>query len=349
MNKSLLGFMGLFLLVALLWLVTKGFLAAKTPQLANQPISPTSAMNASPLMIDVMRQQSYPGSDLKIEQTLAPGSNYHQYIASYFSQGLKIYGLLTVPFGEKPAAGWPVIIFNHGYIPPTQYKTTERYVAYVDGFARNGYIVFKADYRGNGNSEGKAEGAYYSPSYTIDVLNALSSVKKYPGVDVNRIGMWGHSMGGNITLRSLVISPDIKAAVIWGGVVGTYDDLMNNWQRRVTYQPPPSELANRNGPRADLVNKFGTPTANLTFWHAIDPNYYLNDINAPVQLHAGLSDEEVPWDFSQGLDNRLKQAGKTVEFYTYPGADHNISGPSFEIAMQRSVDFFNKYLKGGEK
>jgi len=63
-----------------------------------------------------MRKASYPGSDIVIEQTLAPGANYYQYIASYKSEGLKIYALMTVPMGEKPKTGWPVVIFNHGYI-----------------------------------------------------------------------------------------------------------------------------------------------------------------------------------------------------------------------------------------
>ena len=97
------------------------------------------------LMIEVMRQQTYPGSETAIEAKLDPGSNYDRYIASYQSEGLKIYALLTVPRGQKPESGWPVIVFNHGYIPPDQYRTTERYVAYVDAFARNGYIVFFHD------------------------------------------------------------------------------------------------------------------------------------------------------------------------------------------------------------
>ena len=158
-----------------------------------------------------MREQVYPGSDLVIEQKLQPGANYQRYIASYLSEGLKQYGLLTVPNGNPATTGWPVIIFNHGYIPPEQYRTTERYVAYVDGFARNGYVVFRPDYRGHDKSEGEASGGYGSPAYTIDVLNALASVKRYTGVDPNRIGMWGHSMGGHITLRAMVVTQDIKA------------------------------------------------------------------------------------------------------------------------------------------
>ena len=207
-----------------------------------------------------MRQQSYPGSEIVIEQKLQAGANYQRYIASYLSEGLKQYGLLTVPNGTPPATGWPAIIFNHGYIPPEQYRTTERYVAYMDGFARNGYIVFKPDYRGHDKSEGDAAGGYGSPDYTIDVLNALASIKRYPSVDPNRIGMWGHSMGGSITLRSMVISKDIKAGVIWSGVVASYPDMLANWRRRPGSIPATVPQRARRW-RDDFVQQYGTPGA----------------------------------------------------------------------------------------
>ena len=152
-------------------------------------------------------------------------------------------------------------------------------------------------------------------------------------------------MGGNITLRDLEVSPDIHAAVIWGGVVGSYDDLINSWHRKSPYVPSARELALRNSGRQSLIDKYGNPATSSDFWKAIDPTYNLNYINAPVQLHHGLADEEVPPDFSTGLSGKLKAAGKTVEVYTYPGADHNISSPAFEVAMKRSLDFFDKYLK----
>lgn len=320
---------------------------SRSAQENNQNNLPASSSELSiPLQISEMRKAQYPGSDLTIEQTLPDGINYHQFVASYSSQGLKIYGLLTVPTTPKPAAGYPVIIFNHGYIQPDLYRTTERYVAYVDYFARNGYIVFKSDYRGHGDSQGDPEGGYYSPGYTVDVLNALSTIKHYPDANPQKIGMWGHSMGGSITLRSLVVNPqDIKVAVIWGGVVGTYEDLAYNWHRTTSFVPSQRQLALRNNFRQNLITKYGSPSASSTFWRSIDPNFYLSDITAPIQLHAGLEDEEVPWEFSQGLDDRLKAAGKTVEFYTYPGADHNISDPNFSVAIQRSLEFFDKYLK----
>ncbi len=45
---------------------------------------------------------------------------------------------MTVPTGTRPATGWPVIVFNHGYVPPERYRATERYEAHVDALARNG-------------------------------------------------------------------------------------------------------------------------------------------------------------------------------------------------------------------
>lgn len=301
--------------------------------------------NQDPLAISVMRNRTYSGSDIVVEQTLSQGSDYNQYSVSYKSDNLKIYALMTVPEGQKPKNGWPVIIFNHGYIPPDQYVTTERYIAYVDVFARDGYIVFKSDYRGNGKSEGQPEGAYYSPAYTTDILNAASSIKKYKDADPSKIGMWGHSMGGNVTLRNLVVdTKDIKAAVIWGGVVGSYEDLMFNWQRRVSYQPSAPELALRNRSRSQLVTQYGDPRKNPNFWNTIDPTNFTKDITAPVQLDVGGSDEEVPVAFSTTLYEKLKKEGKVVEYYEYNGSDHNIS-QGFSLAMQRSVDFFNKYLK----
>lgn len=303
----------------------------------------------NPYSIEYLRKQNYPGSDLIIEQTLTSRDTYNQYIASYRSEGLKIYGLLTVPIGEKPKGGWPVIIFNHGYIPPSQYRTAERYESYVDAFARNGYIVFKSDYRGNGNSEGKPEGGHTSPAYTIDVLNALSSLKKYKDANPNKIGMWGHSLGGGVTLRAMVISKDIKAGVIWAGTVGPLGDNYSG-RNRSNHAHPTGDTNFGSGPNNNqsLEQQYGTTQQNPQFWKEIDPLNYLQNIISPVQLEHGLADEEVDPKVSQQLNDKLKALGKTVEYYTYEGDNHNIS-VNFDTAMQRSIDFFDKYVKGGEK
>ncbi len=316
---------------------------------ADTPTEAPTAQMLHPLTIESMRQRDYPGSDLIIEETLAPGSNYNRYYVSYLSEGLKIYALLTVPRGQKPATGWPVVVFNHGYIPPNVYKTTERYIAYVDAFARNGYIMLRSDYRGHDQSEGEARGAYSTPDYTIDVLNGLASVKRYKDADPNRIGMWGHSMGGYIALRAMVINKDIKAGVIWAGVVASYQDLLERWRRNspnATPTPDPNATpsAGRRW-RQTLQEEYGTPAENPTFWNSISANSYLQDLSGPVQLHHGTADADVPYEFSVALDQQIQAAGGSVELLTYAGDNHNLSN-NLSLALRRSVQFFDKHVKG---
>lgn len=337
----------LIFVLLILAILLAGFLSKKNK---NNNTAKTSIVNTispkNPLSIELMRSKIYPGSSLVIEQNLGIVSNYHKYIVSYLSDGFKINALLTVPVGVKPKDGWPVIIFNHGYIAPATYQTNPsagQYATYYPPISEAGYIVLKPDYRGNGESEGQPEGAYYSPAYATDVLNAIASIKKFPDANPEKIGMWGHSMGGNITLRDIVVNTkDIKAAVIWGGVVGSYSQLAD-W-RDPFYRPSSYELSLRYRYRAKLYEEYGTPKSNPTFWNSLDPTSFLFDIKTPVQLHHGTLDEEVPVEFAKSLNIKLKERGKNVEYFEYAGDNHNISN-NFNLAMQRSIDFFNKIFK----
>lgn len=240
-----------------------------------------------------------------------------------------------------PAGGWPGIVFNHGYIPPKQYRTTERYVAYVDRLARAGYIVFRIDYRGNDRSEGLATGAYGDPGYTVDVLNAVASLQRFSLVNPQKIGMWGHSMGGFLTLRAMVISKEIKAGVIWSGVVGSYPDLLYNWHR---HEPSPTPQPEARGWRSEWIKQYGTPEKNPDFWNSVSANSFLKDLSGPLQLHHSTADSEVPLAFSEKLAVDIQAAGGVVELYTYPENDHNLS-QSFELAMEQTIKFLDRYLK----
>jgi dipeptidyl aminopeptidase/acylaminoacyl peptidase len=305
-----------------------------------------------PLVIAQQRDRSYQGSDLEIVEELGSKNGYEQFMAAYESDGLTIYGLLTIPLGQPPEGGWPSIIFNHGYIPPEQYQTTERYVTYQDYFAKAGYITFKSDYRGHGQSQGLPVGGYWSPDYTTDVLNAKASVQKLEVANPNKIGFWGHSMGGFLTLRSLVITDDIKAAVIWGGVIGSYQEIHDAWQaRRQRWSPSAREdMARRAASSSSQIisQAFGAPSHESEFWRAVDPSFHLNETNTAIQLHHGQADTSVDWQLSQALYNRLINLNITAEIYLYPDGDHNLSGDNFSVAMQRSLEFFDKYVKNSD-
>lgn len=193
---------------------------------SNAPILLTPSTQPTAILKSGLPVKQFPDGNIVIEEKLHPGVNYSRFIVSYPSDGLKIYALMTVPIGNMPAHGWPLIVFNHGHIIPSQYTTTGTYDAYVDAFARHGYIVFKSDYRGNGKSAGTPAGASTQSRsvYVTDVLNAVNLLKLNPYVDPNRIGMWGHSMGGYVTVTAMLTSTDIKAGVVWAGTLGNFKD-----------------------------------------------------------------------------------------------------------------------------
>ncbi len=293
---------------------------------------------SNPTSIQSLRQKAYNGSNLKIEKNLPKGQNYEQSIVSYKSEGLKIYALLTVPKGTPPAGGWPVIIFNHGYITPEEYQTGQYYASYIDAFARNEFMVLEPDYRGHGSSQGKPSMAIYSPDYTIDVLNAIGSIKKFKKANPKKIGMWGHSMGGTVTFRALVISKDIKAADIWAGVIGNFQDLI------AFRHPQEREQLLAEKTKQQLFDKYGNLSKNPKFWASIDPITYIKDISIPIQLQHSVSDNQVPYTLSQKLFDTLQRNGKKTVLYSYQNDDHNLSN-NLDTALARSVAFFKINLK----
>ena len=258
--------------------------------------------------------------------------------------GLKIYALLTVPIGKKPKNGWPVILFNHGYIPPATYSTDTSYNIMIDPLATSGYIIFAPDYRGNDNSQGVPMQPYISSDYITDSMNAYTSIKGYKDADSNDIGVFGHSMGGNITLHELVITHDFKAAEIMAGVVGNETELLSWWKRRYATNSIVGNDLDTYNMIIQMEKKYGTPDSNPSYWNEIDPTKYVSFINTPVQIQVGSADNEVPTDFSSTLYTLLQKNGTSSNYHVFQGADHNLS-PDTADAMDEAVGFFNTYLK----
>ena len=307
----------------------------------------------SPISVNSLRSKVFQNTDLTIESTLSRGSNYSRFIASYTSDGNKIYGLLTIPDAEPPEGGFSAIVFNHGYIPPSQYRTTEKYLAYVDTLARNGFVVFKIDLRGHGESEGIPTGSYFSPGYTIDALYALKALQTRSDVNPKRIGMWGHSMAGNLVLRAMLVSDEIKAGVIWAGAVYSYKDFGeyrlndNSYSAQRTPQPddPRLEGLRENSPEIRKMREDPESVDfSSDFWKSISLTQNLNYLNSPIQLHHSVNDDVVNVGYSRDLVTEAELQDKDITLYEYSGGGHNINSPYFEQAIQRTVDFFKENL-----
>jgi uncharacterized protein len=294
------------------------------------------------LTIPYLRSKEYQSSlsDLRL---ISETSQYRRFLTSYTSDGLQVNGLLTQPKSEMPPEGWPAIIFVHGYIAPNVYRTQERYLDHVDALAENGFVVFKIDLRGHDQSEGEANGAYYSSDYVSDVLHAYSALQTASFIDDGSIGLWGHSMAGNVVMRSVAVKPSIPAAVIWAGAVYSYQDLQKYGLSDASYRPP-SQTSERQRRREALFAAHGEFSADSPFWQQVAPTNYVADFQTAVQLHHAVNDDVVSVEYSRDLKTLLEPTDLEFEVHEYPQGGHNLTGSTFNTAMQRTVEFFKNNL-----
>src|SRR5687767_2924303 len=213
-------------------------LPTSTPTLPATPTStatptPTTTVTSIPTIsptpdpyyswsIDYLRSRTYGGGQIEFLEVMAQNLYFTRYLMRYPSDGLNIYGFADVPNDEEPH---PVIIALHGYIDPTIYYTLDYTTHYADAIASAGYIVLHPNLRGYAPSDNGEN--LFRVGMAIDVLNLITLVQSQSGgTDLlrtampDRIGMWGHSMGGGITTRVLTVTDDVRAAVLYGAMSG---------------------------------------------------------------------------------------------------------------------------------
>lgn len=316
-NKIAIG-IGIVVLIAVVYSVlNKAFTGPATkpqPDISTE----TTQEKTTDSFMDKLRTREYTGSAITVEQTLPHQSGFTPYIVSYVSDGLKIYAAMNVPDGNGP---FPVIILNHGYFNASSFSTGDGTKAMAEILARNGYLTLASDYRGHGKSEDDGQGSRgHRPEYAIDVLNLIASVKNLDKVSPDRIGMWGHSMGGEVALRVAEVTNELKAIVLWAPTTTRYSDNAFSGRR----QPAPS-----SNPVSDKSS----------------PMNYLQYVSTPISLHQGLVDTEVKPESTKQLNEALKNEGKSVEYFEYPGQDHNFRNLGWDEISRRTLTFFDKYLK----
>ena len=304
------------------------------------------------LTVPYLRNRGY-SSHLSNLEKLRETTDYEVFLTSYDSDGLRINGLLTIPKGERPDAGWPAIVFLHGYQNPATYQTDgQPYSAYWAYLARQGFIVFKIDLRGHGESEGRASGAYYSSDYVIDTLNAYFALAVSDFVNPAKIYLWGHSMTGNTVLRTLAARPEIPRAVIWAGAVYTYADMAqygiqdSSFVGHATPAPIPTGSSASSGAQRSslrtLIDKYHGSNATLQsdpFWRAFVPANYLGEIKTKIALFHAINDDVVSVNYSRDLRDLAASTSADIILYEYPTGGHNLSSPTFEQAMRETVKF----------
>ena len=208
-----------------------------------------------PQSIEEMRAREHVAR-LEPVRPLLGGPGFDARLVSYLSSGLKIHALVATPRTGRPARGFPVLVANHGHHPdPPRYGLTAQgldarpgdyYRRIPELYASLGFLVVMPDYRGHGDSEGLefTDGMLESLYYTEDVLALLAGLEDLPNADPENLFMWGHSMGGEVTLRALLATDRVRGASLWSTVGG---DI---WDQAFYYSRYEDDLAPDSWPSA---------------------------------------------------------------------------------------------------
>ncbi len=299
------------------------------------PEANTATTLPHPVSLPALMQQAFDGRDFTLGKVLATTDAYTRYYITYRSGNLRISGIMNLPRGKGP---FPLLVLNHGHIDTAIYTNGRGLKREQDYLARRGYAVVHPDYRNHADSDEDPESEErFRLGYTEDVINAILAVQaatsSLPTVDVSRVGMLGHSMGGGVTLNVLVTRPElVDAAVLFAPVSADVGDNFERWTKR---RP---ELAQR------LVEHYGTPTTSPQFWHNLSAVNFFDRISTPVLVHHGTADDSVPLAWSETLDQRLRAAGKDVVLQVYDGEPHEFIN-AWPLVMRRTLEFFDSQLK----
>lgn len=314
--------------------------------------TPTREERIFPYTIDGLREHEFQSGKIHILSLLNETDKFKIYLINYPSDGLTITGVMQIPVGEGP---FPVILMNHGFFSRSVYSSgdgTDRASAFL---AEHGYITLASDYRSWGDSD--VGNSFFYSGLVIDVINLINAIPSVKAADSQRIGMWGHSMGGGVTIKALTIDPRIKAAVLYSPVSADFVDIIARWgpgclgdvaQGELILGCNSSDVIPADLPR-EMQDAYFFAASDADTLRKISPFYHLDSVSIPIQIHYGTEDGKylsgTPPQWSMKLTQGLRDAGKQAELYQYDGEGHSFIGQPWFDFMGRTLRFFDKYVK----
>jgi len=270
-------------------------------------------------------------SQISLGKITATESAIAIYQASFNTNGKHMSMQLMVPNTATPAGGFPIILMNRGFVEAAQYQPGVGTKNAAKVFAGNGFVTIAPDFLGFGTSDPAPEDSMAArlekPQQLLDLISSLSSL---PFVNPDKLGIWGHSNGGQITLSLLEITSKPYPTVLWAPVT----------------KPFPFSLLYYTDEYSDGGKALRKVIADFekdydVFDFSLDK--FADRLVGPIELHQGTADEEVPETWSKEFVTTLKEKQIPITYYVYEGADHNLR-PSWQTAVDRSLVFFKKSL-----
>lgn len=279
---------------------------------------------------DRLSTREFTPSPIRIEKTLTKNAAYTSSLFSILVDGKHVTGQIHIPVGSGK---FPVIVMQRGYVDKEMYQTGIGTRKAAEAYAKRGYITIATDFLGYGGSDAESDDVFEARfEKPITVLTILASLGTIPQADVLRVGLWGHSNGGQITLSVLEITGRAYPTVLWAPVTMKFPDSFLQFVD-------------------DLPDKGTYLKEQLTIFHEryIDEDYsidaHLDKVRAKLQVHQGAVDDAVPLEWSNMFVKKMNGLGNMVGYFTYSGEDHNFSKGSWGKMVERDVAFFDASLK----
>lgn len=286
-------------------------------------------------LYDLASGASRPATQLAIA-SLLPDALPKSDVVTYKSfDGTLVSAIVTMPANLKRDGGNPAIVLPHG--GPTG-QAQDGYSRYATAFASRGYVVIQPNFRGS-TGYGKAfQDANFKDlggGDLKDTVAAKTFLVATGYVDPKRVGIFGGSYGGFMTLMAIGRAPDeFAAAVQWFGII--------NW--RTMYRDQDEQL------KAYQRGLLGTPDSDPKVYDAASPLTYIRNARAPLLTIQGENDIRVPRGQAQEVNDILKAKGNVVETVFYPAEGHGFQKRENQLdSLKRTVAWFDKYLKPAAK
>lgn len=258
----------------------------------------------------------------------APTVDFHTLEAN----GHTFQTMMIKPPGFDPAQTYPVLVFTYGG-PHSQIvrDAWARHLLWHMMMAQKGYIIFSLDNRGSAGRGKDWEAHIIRNMGKVELEDQLAGVaylKSLPYVDPNRVGIWGWSYGGYMTLNALFKARDVftvGAAVAPVTDWRLYDAI---YTERYMKQP-------RDNPEGY------TESAPLNF---------VDGFAGKLLLMHGLADDNVHAQNTVQLVQKLIEAGIDFELMLYPKYEHGIKGNVAQRHLYGKLErFFDRHLMGANK
>ena len=237
---------------------------------------------------------------------------------------------LIKPAGFDPKKQYPVVVFVYG--GPAAQTVTRAWPGRSDSFfnqylAQQGYVVFSLDNRGTPRRGAAFGGALYAKQGTVEVddqLRGVAWLKSQAFVDPARIGVYGWSNGGYMTLMLLAKHSEAYACGVAGAPVTDWALYDTHYTERYMDLPKANEAGYREASVFTHVDGIGA---------------------GKLLLIHGMADDNVLFTNSTKLMSELQKRGTPFELMTYPGAKHGLRGSDLLHRYRLTEDFLGRCLK----